>query len=236
MERPLSVQRWNVPTRPRNCSVDAAGRHPTRKTTGREHVSLMRLFVTHFSGSQDLPFESGWETIIRELTATSAAATFSSSPVWQYVAARTCSPSPSVCSSVAVISSVDTVLFAKQLLFRCPRALCERSITPDLATHRCSRRRLFSGLLSLLPGNLSCVNLGSLQLRWNGPHKTVVKVTKGRPGGEKTVCTDGCRQTAVFTWTESSEITCTLDQRCEIELDTPLRVLALEPLNKTQRQ
>ena len=24
MERPLSVQRWNVPTRPRNCSVDAA--------------------------------------------------------------------------------------------------------------------------------------------------------------------------------------------------------------------
>ena len=152
----------------------------------------------------------------------------SSSPVWQYVAARTCSPSSSACSSVAVISSVDTVLFAKQLLFRCPRALCEPSINPDLTTHRCSRRRLFSRLLSWLPGNLSCVNLGSLQLRWNGPHRTVVRVTKDRPGGEKTVCTDGCRQTADFTSTESSDITCTLDQRCQIELDTPLRVLALD--------
>ena len=66
--------------------------------------------------------------------------------------------------------------------------------------------------------------------------RTVVRVTKGRPGGEKAVCTNGCRQTADFTSTESSEITCTLDQRCQIELDTPLRVLALEPLNKTQRQ
>ena len=93
----------------------------TRETMGRKHVSLMRLFVTHFSGSQDLPLEPYWETIIRQLTATSAAATFSSSPVWQYVAARTCSPSPAACSSVAVISSVDTVLFAKQLLFSMPK-------------------------------------------------------------------------------------------------------------------
>ena len=33
------------------------------------------------------------------------------------LAARPCSPSPLACSSVAVISSVDTVLFANQLLF-----------------------------------------------------------------------------------------------------------------------
>ena len=44
----------------------------------------MRLFVTHFSGSQGLPLKPNWETIIRQLTATSAAATFRSSPVWQY--------------------------------------------------------------------------------------------------------------------------------------------------------
>ena len=31
MERPLSVQRWNVPTRPRNCAVDAAAGTPQKK-------------------------------------------------------------------------------------------------------------------------------------------------------------------------------------------------------------
>ena len=36
------------------------------------------------------------------------------------------------------------------------------------------------------------------------------------------ICTGGCRQTADVTSTESSGITCTLDQRCQIELDTPL--------------
>ena len=98
---------------------------------GRKHVSLMRLFVTHFSGSQGLPLEPYWETIIRQLTATSAAATFlqQASVLLQFgsmravLAARPCSPSPLACDSVAVISSVDTVLFAEQLLFRCPR-LC----------------------------------------------------------------------------------------------------------------
>ena len=65
MERPLSVQRWNVVTRPTNCSVDAAASTPLGKLWGRKHVSLMRLFVTHFSGSQDLPLEPYWETIIR---------------------------------------------------------------------------------------------------------------------------------------------------------------------------
>ena len=59
---------------------------------------------------------------------------------------------------------------------------------------------------------------------------------KGPAGGEKTVCTDGGRQTADFTSTEAFGITCTLDQRCQIELDTPWRALALEPFNKTQRQ
>ena len=92
------------------------------------------------------------------------------------LAARPCSPSPLACSSVAVISSVDTVLIAKQLLHRYTRAFCEPSITPDLATHT-------------------------------------------------QICTDGCRQTADFTSTESSEITCTLDPRCQIELDTPLASL-----------
>ena len=43
------------------------------------------------------------------------------------------------------------VLCAEQLLLQCPWALCESSITPDIATHGGSRRRLFSRMLSWLP-------------------------------------------------------------------------------------
>ena len=53
---------------------------------------------------------------------------------------------------------------------------------------------------------------------------------------ERTVCTDGCRQTAEFTSAGSFGITCTFDQRCLIELGAPWRVLTLESFNKAQRQ
>ena len=53
---------------------------------------------------------------------------------------------------------------------------------------------------------------------------------------KRTVCTDECSQTAEFTSAGSLGTTCTLDQKCLIELGTPWRVLTLEPFNKAQRQ
>ena len=59
---------------------------------GRETVPSMELPAHHeenfghFSGSQGLPLEPSWETIIRQLTATSAAAIFLQYCVWRRLA------------------------------------------------------------------------------------------------------------------------------------------------------
>ena len=52
----------------------------------RKHISLMRLFVAHFSGSQDLLLDPHWETIIRQLAVTSAAAAILQHNAWTQLA------------------------------------------------------------------------------------------------------------------------------------------------------
>ena len=71
---PRSVQRWSYEAEKLFRQMQQLAPHKENYWQ-KAHTSLTRLFVTHSSGSQDLPFGPFWETLIRQVTATSAAAT-----------------------------------------------------------------------------------------------------------------------------------------------------------------